>query len=148
MYKHGGLGASPGAAARSCARAPLPALLCPLLLPPPRTARLTCTSACALHVPRPSSLQRKALYSELCKAIMPVDLPLLFRRVEQVRHVQLQTLSHAYALRRTLGSIPLHPLHSFTTCWARFLSGQRGCCDQRFCSSAGGGCATTSIRTR
>ena len=25
--------------------------------------------------------QRKALYSELCKAIMPVDLPLLFRRV-------------------------------------------------------------------
>ena len=27
--------------------------------------------------------QRKQLYSELCKAIMPVDLPLLFRRVEQ-----------------------------------------------------------------
>lgn len=44
---------------------------------------------------------------EMCKAIMPVDLPLLFRRVEQARHVQLQTLAHAYALRRTLG-----PVHS------------------------------------
>ena len=36
---------------------------------------------------------------------MPVDLPLLFRRVEQVRHVQVQTLGHTYALRRSLGPV-------------------------------------------
>ena len=42
--------------------------------------------------------QRKLVHAELCKAIMPVELPLLFRRAEQVRHVQVQTLLHAISL--------------------------------------------------
>lgn len=89
--------------------------------------------AVAVAVPEASWLNQR-LSKDLWKAIMPVDLPLLFRRVEQVRHVQarappntalgslralsprppqcsvpaaaqVHTLSHGCTLRRSLGPI-------------------------------------------
>ena len=46
-----------------------------------------------------------SLFPQLCKAIVPVDLPLLLRRVEQVRHVQVRALEHGCTLRRSLGPL-------------------------------------------
>ena len=53
----------------------------------------------------PTPRQYLELHTNLRSAIMPVDLPLLLRRVEQVRHVQVQAVQHICALRGALGPV-------------------------------------------
>ena len=48
-------------------------------------------------------MQNQSVWDTICRAVTPVDLPQLMRRLGQMLHVQVHASRHGFALRQALG---------------------------------------------